>query len=344
MTGSLAYCIRIGALTISNQATGNERLLLYLDVRLGMDGVGGVCELLLGDPENVPPQIGDTLSVELNVGEGAQTVFTGIVDTVRVDITGQSVTAYDSLRKLVGLETESSYENVDVDFVVKDLLQQAGVSVGRVAKGIKLVSYAIVKNPGALRQVLELADWCGADLYTDGAGKAHFTTPAEQGAEHLLEFGQNVLRLELQATPPIHDSVEVFGEGAAAGQGADKFHWLANDMAGVSGKAAIDAQGMVTAGRIGKCPRLLKLGAVRSGEAAQQVAEAQMRALSARWLRGRVEVYGMPKIFPGDHVKINSVPARHSVAKLLQGQHTLRVRQVRHFLSLNRGFLTCLEF
>ena len=64
MTDSLAYCIRVGALTVSNKATGNERLLLSLDVRLGMDGFGGVCELLLGDPENAPPQIGDALSVE----------------------------------------------------------------------------------------------------------------------------------------------------------------------------------------------------------------------------------------------------------------------------------------
>lgn len=344
MTDKFDYRICLGGQTASSQDKENERLLLSLNVCLSMGGVGGVCELLFGDPDNTPPQTGDTLSVELDIGGGAQRVFTGIVDTVRLDVSSQHITAYDSLRKLAKLETESSYENVDVDFVVKDLFKLAGVDVGRVAKGFKLASYVLVKNPGVLRQLLELADWCGADLHTDGEGKVHFTTPTEQGAEHAFEFDENVLRLELQATPPVYDSVEVFGEGAAASQGAEKFYWLANDMSGVSGKAVIDAQGTVKAGSSGQCPRHLKLGVVRSGEVAQQVAEAQLRALAARWLRGRLEVFGTPKVLPGDRVKINRIPPRHAAAKLMQGPHTLRVRQVRHLLSRNRGYVTCLEF
>ena len=344
MSRTLAYRIRIGGQTASSQATENERLLLSLSVRLDMGGAGGDCELLLGDPENTPPQTGDPLSVELDDGDGAQKVFTGVVDTVRIDTSGQYVVAYDGLRKLACLETEASYENVDVDFVVKDLLEQAGITAGRLAKGFKLASYALTHRPGALRQIQELGEWCGADLYTDGAGKAHFVTPSEQGAEHTFQFASNVLRLELRATPSIYDSVEVVGEGAAASQGADKFYWLAKDLAGVSGKAAIDAQGKVTAGRLGQRPRRLILGAVRSGETAQQVAEAIIQALAARWLRGHLEVFGAPKVQPGDRVKINGIPARHGAASLLQGSHTLRVRQVGHFLSRNRGFVTHLSF
>ena len=344
MPRTLAYRIRIGGQTVSSLATENERLLLSLAVRMDMGGVGGVCEVLLGDPENTPAQTGDPLSVELDVGDGAQTIFTGIVDTVLIDTGGQRVTAYDSLRKLTGLETEASYENVDVDFVVKDLLQQAGAAVGTVTKGFKLASYGLTRSPGVLRQLLELAEWCGADLYTDGAGKAHFATPAEQGVEHTFQFAANVLRLELRATPPIYDSVEIVGEGAAANQGADKFYWLVKDLAGVSGKAAIDAQGNVSAGSSGQRPRRLTLGAVRTGEAAQQIAEAMLQALAARWLRGRLEVFGAPKVQPGDRVKIDGIPALHGAAALLQGSHALRVRGVGHFLSRNRGYVTRMDF
>lgn len=344
MTAALGYRIDIGHQTASSDAARNDRQLLSLLVRLGMDGASGFCEIRLGDPETSAPQAGEPLRVELDAGDGLQKVFTGTVDTVRVDTTGQHVTAYDDLHKLAGLETEASYENVDVDFVVKDILQRAGVASGRISKGFHLPSYALTRSPGALRQVLELADWCGADLFGDDEGKAHFVTPAEQGAAHALDFAATVLQVEIQATPPIHDSVEVFGEGAAGSQGADKFCWLASDLAGVSGRAAIDAQGAVAGGRTGKAPRRLTLGVVRSGEAAQHVAEAQMRALAARWLRGRIEVLGRPGVLPGDLLRVAHVPPTHAAADLLLGPHSLRVRQVSHVLSRRRGFVTRMEF
>ncbi|RDE52171.1 MAG: hypothetical protein DVS81_02775 [Candidatus Accumulibacter meliphilus] len=344
MSDALAYRIEIGRQTASSDAAQSRRQLLSLLVRLGMDGAGGVCELLFGDPETTAPQAGEALRVDLDAGNGLRKVFTGTVDTVRIDAGGQHVTAYDDLRKLASLETEASYENVDVDFVIKDVLQQAGVTTGRITKGFNLPSYVLSRSPGALRQVLDLADWCGADLFTDGEGKAHFVTPGEQGAAHGFEYTMNLLQIEIRATPPIHDSVEIFGEGAAGSQGADKFCWLASDLAGVSGRAAIDPQGTVAVGQTGQRPRRLTLGVVRSGEAAQHVAEAQMRALASRWLRGRLEVIGRPGVMPGDRVRLVGIPPRHAAAELLSGPHALRVRQVSHVLSRRRGFVTRMEF
>ncbi|MER2624469.1 MAG: hypothetical protein ABTS22_11095 [Accumulibacter sp.] len=344
MSAALAYRVRIGSQTSGSEVARSQRALLSLLVRLGMDGAGGVCELQLADPEAPAPQAGDPLRVELDAGDGLRKVFTGTVDTVRIDTSGQHVTAYDDLHKLACLETEASYENVDVDFVVKDILQRAGVAAGRISKGFNLPSYVLTRSPGALRQVLELADWCGADLFSDSEGKAHFVTAAEPGASHGFDFATHVLQIEIQATPSIHDSVEVFGEGAAGSQGADKFCWLATDLAGVSGQAAIGPQGAVAVGRTGKTPRRLTLGVVRSGEVAQHVAEAQMRALAARWLRGRIEVIGRPGVLPGDRVRLVGVPLRHAAADLLQGPHSLRVRQVSHVLGRRRGFVTRMEF
>ncbi len=344
MSAALAYRIEIGRQIASSGRADNERQLLSLLVRLGMDGAGGVCELLFGDPETPAPQAGEPLRVELDAGDGLRKVFTGTVDAVRIDVSGQHVTAYDDLHKLSRFEAEASYENVDVDFVIKDLLQRAGVATGRISRGFNLPSYVLTRSPGTLRQVLELADWCGADLFGDSEGKAHFATPAEQGSVHGFDFATNVLQIGIQATPPIHDSVEVFGEGAAGSQGADKFCWLATDLAGVSGQAAIDTQGEVAIRRTGKTPRRLTLGVVRSGETAQHVAEAQMRALAARWLRGRIEVIGRPGVQPGDRVRLTGIPPRHAAAGLLQGPHALRVRQVSHLLGRRRGFVTRMEF
>ncbi len=344
MSTALAYRIEIGRQTASSDAAENERQLLSLVVQLGMDGQGGVCELLFGDPEMPAPQAGEPLQVKLDGGDGLRKVFTGTVDAARIDATGQRVTAYDDLHKLAGLETEASYEDVDVDFVIRDLLQRAEIASGRITKGFNLPSYVLTRRPGALRQMLELAAWCGADLFTDSEGRAHFVTPAEQGTAHVFDFAMNVLQIEIQATPPVHDSVEVFGEGAAGSQGADKFCWLASDLTEVSGQAAIDQQGAVAVGRTGQRPRRVTLGAVRSGEAAQHVAEAQMRSLAARWLRGRIEILGRPGVLPGDLLRVAHVPPAHAAADLLLGPHALRVRQVSHVLSRRRGFVTRMEF
>jgi hypothetical protein len=344
VSNSLAYRITIGSQSLSNKATDNERLLLSATIRLAMDGHGNSCELLLGDAENIAPKLLDNVTVELDAGTGMKKIFTGTVDTVRINATEQRITAFDNLNQLGRLHTEASYENVNADFVVKDLLKQADISAGTINKGVKLSALVISKNTTALSQLLQLASWCGSDLYSDGEGKAHFTLVKETGKECSFQYGINVQRLELQATPPAYDSVEIMGEGAASSQGAEKFYWLVKDLAGVSGKAAIDAKGVVKTGQLGKKPRRLILGAVRSGETANQVAENTMQALAGRWLRGKMVVTGAPQIQLADSVKISDLPDKHSATSLLQGGHTLRVRGICHTLDRKRGFMTEVEF
>jgi hypothetical protein len=309
-----------------------------------MDGYGNRCELLLGDAENTAPQANDSITVELDAGDGMQKIFTGIVDTVNITATEQHISAFDSLNHSVRLQTENSYEDVDADFVVKDILKQASISTGKIITGIHLAALVVSKNTAAIQQLLQLAQWCGADLYSDGEGKAHFTAAKDTGKQHSFQYGVNLQSLALQTIPPIYDSIEVIGEGAASSQGAEKFYWLAKDLSGVTGKAAIDDKGMVKTGSLGKTPRRLILGAVRSGEAAKQVAENTMQVLASRWLRGRMLVMGAPQIKLADSIKVTDIPSKHSAATLLQGSHTLRVRGICHTLDRKRGFITQVEF
>lgn len=341
---TVAYQIKIGNQTASSQPAENERLLLSLLVRLDMSGAGGCCELRFGDPETTLPMHGDAVNVELDTGAGKHRVFTGTVDCTTVDTTGLTVTAYDGLRQLAALEVDAVYQDSNVDFVIKDLIGRANLKTGRIAKGFKLATLNLKHHPNALSHLLQLADWCGADLFTDGEGKVHFATAAEHGAEYRFQFDENVRSVDLRAVPPLYDSVEVVGEGAASSQGSDKYYWLAKDLSGVSSKAAIDGKGKVSAGKSGKKPRRLVIGAVRSGEAAAKVAEAHMQALASRWLRGSVEVFGESKIIPGDTVKLQGLPKGHALAALLQDSHKLRVRAVSHRLSRNSGLTTRLEF
>jgi hypothetical protein len=340
----IAYRITVGSQTLSNKAGDNERLLLGATIRLSMDGYGNRCELVLGDAENTAPQALDSVTVELDAGEGMKKIFTGVVDTVKITATEQRVSAFDSLNQLANYYLESSYEDVDADFVVKDVLSQASVTAGKIDKGVHLSALVFSKNTTALAQLLQLAEWCGTDIYSDGAGKVHFTPAKDTGAEHSFKYGVSLQTVELQATPPVYDSIEIIGEGAASSQGAEKFYWLAKDLSGVTGKASIDAKGKVKTGSLGKKPRRLIVGAVRSGEAAKKVAENTMQALASRWLRGRVIVTGAPQIQLADTLSITDLPAKHSASSLLKGGHSLRIRGICHTLNRKRGFITQVEF
>jgi hypothetical protein len=230
---------------------------------------------------------------------------------------------------------------VDLDFIVKDLLQQSGQAVGTVSSGPKLSVYLLHRGVRALRHILKLAKLCGADLYTDGEGKVHFTTPRKGPADHRFSYGATVLDLDLSRTRPVFDGVILWGEGAASSKGADKAHWLTTDLAGVGAKTALDEAGETVGGKAGKHPIQITDGAVRSGETAQACADGRMAAMAARAVQGQLTVSGSPTVTPGDLVQLDDLPKDHTS---ILGGHLLRVRTVRHTLDRRRGFLTRMLF
>lgn len=339
-----AYQANVGSYTASSDSRKGDRLLLNLVVELGMDGAGGRCVAELAGTDCAPVKPGEAVSVKLDAGDGMTSVFTGEAAAVEVTATSQRVTAWDGLAKLGCTDVEAAYEDVTADFVVKDLLQKAGVTPGTVAKGPNLPAYSVHRGPRMLAHLRRLAEMCGADLYTDGDGKVHFDVLKQGGADHRFQFGENILALELEQPRACADSVEVWGEGAASAKGADKAHWLSTDLSGVSAKAAVDDKGKVAQNKLGERPVRILDGALRSGSAAGDSAKARMAAAASRWIRGRLEVFGAPGVKPGDLVEVEKLPADHAAAKFLAGGLKLRVRCVRHALDRRRGLVTRIEF
>ncbi len=338
------YKVRVGSYTASDKAQDGDRLLLQLRVEQTMDGAGGRCNVELAGAEFDAVAVGDAVEVALDSGDGAVTVFSGLVGSVEFTATTQRVEAQTRLAGLARAEVEQAYENVSLDFIVKDLLQQGGAAVGAVCKGPDVPSYAVHRQPRLLGQVWRLALACGADVYTSGDGKVRVATPDQAGAEHRLRFGQDIREIDLQAIELPCDSIELWGEGAASAKGSDKSHWLCTDLSGVCGKAAVDAAGTVSTGRLGKRPLRLRDGALRSGGATEDSARARLAWLAARRIGGRIDVNGAPAVVPGDAVRIDRLPARHGLSGLLAAAPALRVRGVRHWLDRESGLVTRLMF
>lgn len=331
--------IQIGSVTASTAPKREQRALIRLVSELGMGGAGGRCVLEIAGPALAPPAAGDPVTVAFGDGQSSTTVFTGEVQQVTRTAVSLRVTAVDGLAKLARTDVESAYEGKTAGAIVKDVLSQAGASAGTVHDGPTFASYALHRGPRALRHLQRLAELCGADLYADGDGKVCFTTPDEAGAEHSLKYGEHILQLSLEDAPPAFDSVVVWGEGAASAKGAGKEHWLISDLSSVSGKAAAGERGTVMAGQEGDRPLQVVDGAVRSGEAAQEVARGRAAAIASRAVRGFLVVLGDPTIAPGDTVAIESLPAERPAP----AGPSMRVRRVRHTLEASGGFVTRVE-
>ncbi|HVE85586.1 MAG TPA: contractile injection system protein, VgrG/Pvc8 family [Myxococcales bacterium] len=331
--------IHVGSVTASTTPRREDRALIRLVSELGMGGAGGRCVLEIAGPSLEPPAPGDPVTVAFGDGQSSTTVFTGEVRQVTRTAVSLRVTAVDGLARLARVDVEAAYEGKTAGAIVQDVLSQAGVDAGTVHDGPTFPSYLLHRGPRALRHLQRLAELCGADLYADGDGKICFATPEDQGAEHTFKYGEHILQLSLENTPPAFDSVVAWGEGAASAKGAGKEHWLISDLSSVSGKAAVGERGTVMAGQEGDRPLQIFDGAVRSGEAAQEVARARAAAVASRAVRGFLVVLGEPSVFPGDTVTIEALPAGRPAPP----GPPMRVRRVRHTLEAAGGFTTRME-
>lgn len=331
--------IQIGGITAGTDPRRQQRHLLALRGELALGG-GARCELELAGPSLPPPAVGEAVQVSFGQGMGTTRIFTGEVAQIARTATALRITCSDAFARLARVDVESAYEGKTAGAIVRDVLSQAGVDAGTVSDGPTLAGYLLHKGPRALRHLQRLAELCGADLFTDREGKVCFVSATEPGTSHTFRYGEHILELSLEEEPPVFDSVSVWGEGAASTQGAGKEHWLVTDLTSVSARAAMGPRGTVVPGKEGERPLHVVDGAVRSGEAARQVAQARTAALASRPVRGFLSVLGEPAVSPGDRIVVQGLPSERPALP----SAPLRVRRVRHGLDARRGFLTRVDF
>lgn len=340
---TVAYDISIGSLNASSRSNQNQVQLLALTSELTMDGAGGRCSLEFAASDAALPKRGDTIQITLDDGSTSAVVFTGEMFGLSASPTRCIIAGTDGLAKLARLDVEAAYEGVSAGSIASELVQTAGVTAGNIEDGPTFSRYVLHRGPRALRHLQRLAESCGFDLFTDGEGQVHFEAPRSGNADHTFRHAEQVLELDVQMVLPVYDGVVVWGEGAASSMGAEKDHWLASDLASMSGKASIDIDFTVQSGSEGHSSRIVKDGAVRAGADAADQASARMTAIASRAIRGHAVVLGSPGVNPGDLVGFEDVPDRHPTKAVVDGK-VLRVRRVRHILDPRRGFLTRLEF
>lgn len=336
---TVGFAVTVGDLTASWPSTGGSLELVALECATGIGG--GWARIRLGPPQGEAPPLGAAVTVELDDGDGAIKVFTGVADHVGSTATSWVLRAHDGLPALARLDLERAWRDTTADAVIKDILGAAGLEASEVCSGPPLRTFTALRGPRGLRVVEGLLARMGAELHIDGTGAAVVATPRTGAADHTLTWGEDLLAIDIRRRPPALPGVTVHGEGAAEAQGASKAHWLPKDVSALVGRAKLDADEVV-AGAAGQPGLTLVDGALATTKACQTVADNFTKLLAASPIEGALTTLGRTTIKPGDLLGIAGLPDGHSLTAVLAGG-TLRARRVIHRFDATTGFTTRVE-
>ncbi|MEM2027476.1 MAG: hypothetical protein QXR45_06520 [Candidatus Bathyarchaeia archaeon] len=283
----------------------------------------GSCEILFNINDKTSKiEEGDAILVQIGYGEELKDVFNGFVDDVENEITRVRVLGLDSASKLLNTRVNQVYEGQTAGQIVSDLAGKAGVRVEEAADGIRFPQYTVDDGKNVYEHMRDLADKCGFSLYMNVKNKIMFKK-YERKEPHILEYGKNIIHIEVDKHEPRFTQVSVRGESPASFKGADKAHWLTKRL--VEGLAGSGGN------------RLLIIDpTAKDRDMADKMAEAKLNELM-KTLTGTAKIIGDANIDLCDTIEIRCLRQNY-----LNSEY--QVRSVEHILNRKEGFITTVGF
>jgi hypothetical protein len=282
------------ALTVAEQQWTQQ--LVSLDLRL--EAAPGVGRLTVRLPAAAPLSAspGDPASLTLDGGEGSETVFTGVVASIRRALDGIWVTAIDGLGQLARYRPATTFAQASAGTVIRGLAGDAGAPTGDIAEGVMLAFYAADPSRTAAEHAGRVATWSGALLSVGGDGGLTATVLDATQADLALCYGREVTAFAADelADP---DTITVAGEsGAGSSDSPDALRFSADPFAG-------------------NRPDGPSLGnawtwepALRTADAAATAGAARLRILRAVQKGGSLCAFLQPKLRPGVVIEVADLP------------------------------------
>ena len=158
--------------------------------------------------------------VSLDGGEGAQTVLTGKVHSVRREFEFIRVIVTD-VGDLAGYRPSATLEGQDAQAVVNKLASDVSISTGNVDIDLDLAVY--VAHPGrtAAEHIAKLAELAGGIAYSDGDGSLNVKQKPSGPADSALKYGREVISYETRSAARSVRSALPWDLGPAGSGGAD---------------------------------------------------------------------------------------------------------------------------
>jgi len=260
---------------------------------------------------------GDEVSLELDGGEGSQTVFTGRVALIRRRFDAVEVVARGGADRLAHARPVLALAKVTAGEAIRRLADAAGVAVAEVAGGPTLAVYALDGRATALAEVARLAAFTGATAFLDGEGRLVVSDPAVLAEPLPLRYGREILEAEATEGEDSGPAPVVTGEGGDPG--GEQARWIIADFNRGS-PPATDA------------PRVA-MPELRTRADAQAAAAAIANASRARARAVRLTTFLIPGIAPGTRLAIAQMPGTVNLAQAT-------VHQVQHSVTADGMALT----
>ncbi|CAB1074481.1 hypothetical protein D1AOALGA4SA_2300 [Olavius algarvensis Delta 1 endosymbiont] len=269
---------------------------------------------------------GDPVIINISVGDVTDNVMTAGV--ISVDLSFGQVMIFGSTnsQNLTNSYLNQTYENQSMSQIVKDMADQGGVGTGVMEIGSDYPYFVVHESKSVWQYCRELAHRDGLDLYFDTGNKLTMEKFNKSSADHVFTYGQDILDLQLNSHQTPKEQIRVYGESPASNQGPDTWHWIVKDISPFQGE-------------VGNGTKMLSIqdGALRTKDAADNLAKAKFGAMKDQSVWGRLKILGNPAVNLMDAIEIKDAPRGE-----LNG--LFKVTSVRHLYSKQKGYVTFIGF
>jgi hypothetical protein len=262
---------------------------------------------------------GDPVLLDLDGGEGAELVFTGVLHAVQRRLDGISITARGPAHALAQTRPVLALEAISTGDAIRALCDAAGVATGTIEDGPRLALYALDGRATALSEIARLGALSGLGAAFDGEGALHVTPFGGPEAEIAIKHGREIIEAEI--IQALDDAPAPF----VAGEGADE-----------AGKPR--ARLLAQAFNPGAAPENARRFAhpeLRSTDDTRAAAAAITHARSRAAQRVRLVTFLLPLAAPGMRIETQDMPDSLPLAEM-------RVEQVTHLLLADGAATTTL--
>ncbi|HEY6235055.1 MAG TPA: hypothetical protein VIW69_08170 [Candidatus Elarobacter sp.] len=241
--------------------------------------------------------LGDAATLDLDGGEGSETVFTGTIAAVEYGYDEIRVRVLDGGAALAQARPATTYEQAPASQVVTELCGDAGVDVGDLADGPTFVFYAAEPSRTAFEHIARVCAWAGAIVRFTSDGALESVVLNATSPDLALRYGRELVALRQRRLPAPVDGFVVAGESGASSASSDDALRPTTDFFGGDRP---DGPGATS--------RWSFAPALRTATDAATAGAALKRQYAATRERGTFDAWLLPKLRPGTVLEIQDLP------------------------------------
>jgi hypothetical protein len=162
---------------------------------------------------------GEDASLTLDGGEGAETVLTGKISSIRRGFQTAEVVVVDGASQLAAFRPAATYEKQAAKEVIRGLASEASIDIGNIDLDVQLAAYVAHQRRTAAEHIAYLATLAGAVARFEPDGKLTVTAPSDT-AEMALLYGREISAARVCRRPPPAVQRFAIGNGPAGSANA----------------------------------------------------------------------------------------------------------------------------